>query len=472
MRSPRSIRFVAVRALVLATLALVTGCSKPPRPEASWIAIPGPEPQASPSALAPDILIVLVDTLRPDHLGSYGYGKPTSPYLDRWAQQARRYEYAFTNATHTRMAVASLFTGARPTVHRVRHVDKLENEETDAQPLVTDGLHEGFITIAESLRDAGYRTWGFSSNPHITHLLHFNQGFSGWWETSSRDGADMVAKVVGELDARGPLEGDRPLMAYVHFMDVHNPYAPPDPFDKQFAPDVRGKVVFNNGPADPSPEDLAWSIGQYDGDIRYFDSLLERLLARWETAGKRPRSVIILSDHGEEFMEHGGLGHGTSVFGEQARIALFIKSQRTVPGRSRSPVQTIDVTRAIYEIAQVSPPDTVQGRSLRSWTGPTPIYTESRTGLWSIRCGDLMTIQHLTDSKVQRVYNLTRDPQERQPGAAFGVTSDAQQQQLRFCFESFGQSDNALADRIGTPVQVTLGEETRDALKGLGYLGQ
>ncbi len=474
MLKSTSLQSVAVRtvAVLLAALLLVAGCAKPPRPETTWIAEPGPEPSATSSALAPDILIVLVDTLRPDHLSSYGYEKPTSPFLDRWAQRARRYEHAFSNATHTRMAVASLFTGARPTVHRVRHVDKLENEDDDGKPLVTDGLHEGFVTVAESLRDAGYRTWGFSTNPHITHLFHFNQGFSGWWESSSRDGADLVAKVEHELDAQRPLESDRPLLAYVHFMDVHNPYAPPDPFDKQFAPARRGKVVFTNGPAQPSPEDLAWSIGQYDGDIRYFDSLLERLLGRWETPGKRPRSVIILSDHGEEFMEHGGLGHGTSVYREQAQIALFIKSQRTIPGLSRTPLQTIDVTQAIYELAQVTPPDTAQGRPQRAWTTLTPIYTESRTGLWSIRCGDLMTIQHLTDSKPARMYNLARDPDERDQGSAFGVKTDAEAQQLNFCFENFGRGDQALADRIGSPIEVTLGQETSEALKGLGYLGQ
>lgn len=464
------LRLFAVARLLL-VLLVITGCDA--GPAVRWISLPAPETTAEAELTAPDILVVMVDTLRPDHLGIYGYPKPTSPFLDQWASGARTFFAAYSNATHTRMAVASLFTGARPTVHRVRRVDRLDDDESNSnEPLITDGVHERFTTVAEALQSVGYRTWGFSSNPHVSHLLGFHQGFDRWHETSSRNGKDLLEKFESELDRESVLNSDRPLFAYLHFMDVHNPYAPPPPWDKEFAPATPGKVVFTNGPAQVTPEDLAWSIGQYDGDIRYFDALFERLMQRWDQRGKRLRISIVMSDHGEEFLEHGGLGHGTTVYREQARIALLMKGPGIPPGVNQLPVQTIDVSHAILEAAQAAVPDTFQGRPVRAWHAAPPIYTEARTGMWSIRCGQTMAVRHYQKPDFSEIYYLAKDPEERDPGTVFGVVGERELPILRYCFEEFGRGDEPLADRLGTPLVVTMDQAQREQLEGLGYLGK
>jgi hypothetical protein len=258
-------------------------------------------------------------------------------------------------------------------------------------------------------------------------------------------------------------------------MDVHNPYAPPEPYDTMFAPQQPGKVVYANGPASPSQADLEWSIGQYDGDIRAFDGLLEQLLTRWERPGataRRPRITIVLSDHGEEFMEHGGLGHGTTVFREQARIALLLKATSVVPGISGSPVQMIDVSRAVLDFAGAAVPHHFQGRPVALWGQPVSIYTEALHGLFALRCNQLMTTQVSGKPDSLRVYNTLTDPGEQRPGTMFGATSEQQAAVARFCFDEFGAGDEALADSLGGPMTIQMDPATRDALKGLGYLGQ
>src|SRR5262249_54061053 len=195
-------------ALAFAALALA-GCS---RDRAVGTRSTGTLPQKRGPARpdAPDVLVVLVDALRADHLSCYGYPRPTSPSLDRWAQGAALYTRAYTQATHTRMSIASLFTGSRPTVHRLRSVELASDDRAKDAGATTDALSSNFTTLAESLYAAGYETWGFSANPHVSSELGFDQGFLTFWETSTRRGSEMIDRLLDEWGRRPVTDATQP----------------------------------------------------------------------------------------------------------------------------------------------------------------------------------------------------------------------------------------------------------------------
>jgi arylsulfatase len=134
---------------------------------------------------------VLVDALRADHLSCYGYARPTSPSLDRWAQGAALYTRAYTGATHTRMSIASLFTGSRPTVHRVREVDLPSESKAASAGATTDALSGGSRRSPNRWTRAGYETWGFSANPHVSSELGSTR-VHGVLGDPQPQGSDMV----------------------------------------------------------------------------------------------------------------------------------------------------------------------------------------------------------------------------------------------------------------------------------------
>lgn len=464
---------VTVAALGITVLAIVSlalgGCS---RDRAVWTERRGAGPTGQAAPTAPDILVVLVDALRADHLSCYGYARPTSPSLDLWARQAALYTRAYTQGTHTRMSIASLFTGSRPTVHRVREVDLPADDRARSAGATTDALSGRFTTLAESLSAAGYETWGFSANPHVSSELGFDQGFTEFWETPSRKGAEMIDRFLGEWRRRPrDRSPQRPLFAYLHLMSVHNPYDPPRPFASAFDAPKDGKVVYTNGPAPHvTPDDLAATVACYDGGILYTDGLLERLFAKWEAAGERPRVIVVLSDHGEEFLDHGGLGHGTTAYGEVARIVLIVKAAGVTPGRFDAPVTMLDVHRFLLDLSEAPPPPHAQGRPLASWSLPQDparvLYTESRTGWTAFRSEGRTLLFPLEDFSRAVWFDAASDPGEQSPRHDAATIED-----LRAELGRALQGDDALAVSLGTPDRRPLRSETIETLKALGYAG-
>jgi arylsulfatase len=454
-------------ALTLGAIGL-GGCSGD---RAHWTELKGAPPSGAPSGTAPDILVVLVDALRADHLSCYGYPRGTSPSLDRWAGGAALFTQAYTQGTHTRMSIASLFTGSRPTVHRIREVDLPADKHPMSAGATTDALSSRFTTLAESLSGAGYETWGFSANPHVSSELGFDQGFAEFHETSSRGGSVMVDRFLDEWRDRPAPSGRRPLFAYLHLMSVHNPYDPPRPYSTSFEAPRDGRVVYTNGLAPHvTPDDLAATIASYDGGILYTDSLLERLFSRWEAPGGRPRVIVVLSDHGEEFLDHGGLGHGTTAYSELARIVLIVKAPGVGAGRFDAPVTMLDVHRLLLDLAGAPAPPHAQGRPASSWSlaeDPARVlYTESRTGWTSFRAEGRTLLFPLEDFTRAVWFDAAADPREQNPRRD-AATLEA----MRIELERALAGDEALAVSLGTPDRRPLRPETIEALKGLGYAG-
>ncbi len=322
-------------------------------------------------ARRPNVIVYLVDTLRADRLGCYGYGRPVSPHLDRFAEEATLFETAVAQAPWTRPAVASILTGLGPLAHGVRTVH-------DRLPATAE-------TLAERLHGAGYRTAAFSTNWNVSTVTGFAQGFDDFlFFPQEPDSGSVNRRVLGWLD-RNP--GREPFFLYIHTLDPHAPYEPPADLREQLAPGLRPKAG--------TLEDLrrlyssrgkrrARMIEEvsrlYDAEVaandRSFGALLEALRERKlydETL------IVFVSDHGEELGEHGGLGHAHSLYADQLNIPLVVKPASRAAGRSAGTsagkrtsrlAQQLDLVPTILAAAGLPRAEGLPGADLFAPPGP------------------------------------------------------------------------------------------------------
>ena len=305
------------------------------------------------------IVLVVIDALRPDHLGCYGYGRQTSPALDRLAADGIVFDQAFSPAGWTRPAIASLFTSLFPLEHGLRHRAHYRSRE-----LILTRLDERFTTLAERFAEAGYATLGVVGNPFLQRRHGFQQGFDQFFQ-AERDAAQVLEAFDGWLRARKP---DR-FFAYLHFMDVHWPYAPPSPYDQQFgSPErarkftdvdwdilrtqmLKAKTVISPEDRDGLVDLYDGLVDLYDGGIRYVDDRLGDYL-REQGRETRDWLIVVTADHGEELLEHGNrMGHGPFLYDVNLRIPLLI---RLPGGRHGAPAALI--TAFITEAGVLRPP--------------------------------------------------------------------------------------------------------------------
>jgi arylsulfatase A-like enzyme len=322
----------------------------------------------------------VVDTLRADHLPAYGYGAIQTPHLDAFAKDAIRFDQAFSNASWTRPSFASLMTGRYPSSHNTMQK--------------SDSLPDGLVTLAEAMQQGGYTTLGVVTNYNVAPFFNFQQGFDEYRyltpdfvlgasdtaakllfvqalrnavegfkarrglvepNTAYRDGKEVNAAVLRLIDAH---RDEGPLYTFVGYMDPHDPYYP-HPYD--------GTGYSRAAHQQPGPEEAPLLTKLYDGEIRYWDEVFGELVAELK---KRKldddTTIVVTADHGEEFMEHGGFWHGTTLYDEQVRVPLFLK----LPGREGAGsvrsnwVQSIDLMPSLLTRAGLAVPAGVQGKDL------------------------------------------------------------------------------------------------------------
>ena len=273
-----------------------------------------------------DFLLISIDALRADHLGSYGYARATTPHIDALASSAVVFDHAYAPTPHTSYSVTSLMTGKY------------------MRPLLLQGIAQDSDTWAGLFRTYGYRTAAFY--PPAVFFIDpdrfqtFRDSFLGfeyrWVEFA--EGQRRVDQVTSYLASVPP---DKRLLTWVHLFAPHEPY--------------------ENHPDFPFGER---DLDRYDSEIRFADETVGALVAAFRA--KRPSSVVILTaDHGEEFGEHGGHYHGTSVYEEQVRVPLIV----SVPGslaarRIAEPVQTIDLLPTLLTALDIPRPPRMRGRDL------------------------------------------------------------------------------------------------------------
>lgn len=292
--------------------------------------------RGSAPASAKNVLFIVVDTLRADALPSYGYGEGSTPHLDEFAKDAIRYDHHFANSSWTRPSFASILTGRYAINHQVMSQDA--------------ALPDELVTLAEAFRDSGYSTSGIVTNFNVSPRYNFHQGFDHYeyLEPKSPLGANesgmrllalqVVKRITGRLFGERPGEAyvdaadvnaeafseldrlkakDRPFFFFVAYMDPHDPY-----FDHPYS----GAGYSRAANPSPAPEEAPRLRKLYDGEITYWDRHFGELIEALKARGLYDETTIVItSDHGEEFMEHGGYWHGQTLYDEQIRVPLFVK---------------------------------------------------------------------------------------------------------------------------------------------------
>ncbi len=296
----------------------------------------------------PSVIFIVLDTLRADHLGLYGYERGTSPNLNRFANESVVFDYAITSAPWTPPALGSMFTGKYASSHGMMPPNgRGKAREASAT------LDQQNTTMAEIFKANGYQTAGITPNPWIKDEFGYAQGFDSYFyrDRGRADEINRAGKKV--LDTMKP---NSPFFLFLHYLDPHDPYDPPSPYDKQFSGALRARSY------DP---DTLEKLNRYDGEIAFMDHHLGELFSDLRRRGLWDNSIIvIISDHGEQFRERGELGHGFRLYDEELHVLLMVHAPGIEPGRVKDVVNTVDVLPTILDLTQVAPPPGLQGVSL------------------------------------------------------------------------------------------------------------
>jgi len=397
------LRLVLAVALALGTV----GCGRTQRPR---------------PAVAENVLLLVVDTLRADHLGLYGYPRATSPTLDRLATSGVVFEQARSQAACTFPSVNSLLTSRQATAFLGRAYGDFS-------------IPSAFPTIAELLAARGWATFAASASAvvratasHVNPVGGYGAGFSRFDETcESREAACLNARFATFLDAQ-PAR----FFAYLHYMDPHHPYAPPATHPRRFAREVVGRDWVQAGNPDPieralaagsppdvTPAELQSLIDLYDEEIAYWDTQLAELFADLARRRLRDRTLIVLAaDHGEMFLEHGDVKHCRKVYDTVTRTPLVV----WIPGghgqRIARAVENLDVVPTILDYLGVAVTGVqLDGTSLRSIAEGAPdarsAYAYSaQDALRSVVDGRYKMIEDVLTQREQ-LFDLADDPGEQ-----------------------------------------------------------
>lgn len=445
--------------------------------------------RATAPANAPNLLIIMVDTLRADHLGTYGYAAAKTPHIDGLAAAGMRYAQAFSQASWTRPSVATILTGQYPSSHGAVHK--------------ADILSDRIETLAEALQAAGYWTVAFPNNANVSAAFNFQQGFDefhylapdfffGADEPAAQlalygglrlvrerffarrvnvhhyyqPAATVTAKVKAWLDGREA--SGRPFFLFAHYMDPHDPY-----FVHPFNGEGYARVANPNPPASVAEK----YRGLYDGEIVYLDEHLGALFDDLKRRGLWDRTLIALTaDHGEEFQEHGGWWHGTTLYDEQIHVPLIVKPPGRSTGRVLEELATsLDIAPTFLAAAGVTAPPAMQGHVLPLDGGAAParqsVFAEEdlegnvlqavRTREWKMISANPGNPRGLPP---EQLFEVAGDPGERRDVVA---SSPAEAEMMR---AELGKSVLQAREHAGVSEQTGTDRATHERLRALGYV--
>ena len=311
-----------------------------------------------------NVVLISLDTLRADHLGCHGYYRNTSPAVDAFARKGVLFQNCFSQAPHTIASHMTLMTSLYPTAHGL---SGMENDKRKANST---------LTLARFLQDRGYATAAFTGGGRVSASYGFGDGFDVYRETDvlpmdipgqfNNEEADRMFAWVNEHKGG-------PFFLFFHTYVIHDPYEPKEPYSSLFDPGYSGPVrqprelfpSLGRGTVQWSDE-IAHMVALYDGGIRQADDFLGVFFAYLREAGVWDSSIIVLmSDHGEEFLEHGGFLH-VLLHGEIIKVPLIIVAPGLIlPGEKvDAQVRLIDVFPTIIDLLGETPPDFLQGESL------------------------------------------------------------------------------------------------------------
>ena len=385
------------------------------------------------------VILYLVDTLRADHLGCYGYERDTSPALDALAADGVRFESCQATSSWTKPASASVLTGLLPSQHGAVHK--------------VSALPTQHLLAAEAFQAAGYRTGAFGANGFI---FGTEQGFSRGFDVFQTGGA-ILGGDSEHMDVRSDVlvgaaldwvreAPDEPFFLYVHAIDPHDPYVPPEAFQDRYSKPVPGAqeattVAHLVQRPDLAQAELERTVGLYDAEIAFADQELGKLLTGLKDLGLYDEALVVfVADHGEEFRDHGGFGHNPRMYQEVVRVPLVVK----FPGSFGQPalrgavhdrrVSQVDVLPTLMDAVgiELQEPDrkklagdSLLAKVLEPGADPLDVITISEadvsgTYTKSITQGDWKYVRTWAPFAEERLFDLAKDPLELRdlaPGA-------------------------------------------------------
>jgi arylsulfatase A-like enzyme len=415
----------------------------------------------------PNVVLIVIDTLRADHLGSYGYPLDTSPNFDRLASESLKFNYAISPAPWTSPSMASLFTGYYPTAHGVtQHVARGRMPD--------DAISPDLVTLAEVFREGGYTTSGITANAWVSDARGYDQGFDSF------DTIDYsTAQVVNTLAFKHLelIQQAQPFFLYVHYMDPHPPLSAP-PKLTQIALQLHAALPPDKAIRSHQIEKIA----AYDAEIFFLDHYLGEFLEHLKLAGLYDDMVIaVVADHGYPFNEHGVDTHGFKLHNEDTHVPLLLK----LPGRSGEvdqTVSTIDVFPTLARFVGLEVPEGIQGVSLlddldkrralgafsentvRTRNHRSLVTHDARKLILAFDKGAHEVVHREDEKEVVGLFRSREDYGETRP-----LDDPAQIDGLRARLWSI--YDESLArNRLVTPAHAELDARTVEELERLGYV--
>jgi arylsulfatase A-like enzyme len=450
-----------------------------------------------------NVLLITIDTLRADHVGSYGYHLETSPTMDRLAAEGVRFADATVQWPKTWPAMASMLTATYPATNGIRAFPR--------RPLPAVNL-----TMAEILQSSGYQTGAVVSNVNLGKEFAFDQGFEHFvesWvdEAVRRTGQATFENAPGKVKRftnativtdqgiklldRLAANADKPYFLWLHYMDPHGPYLPPAAYERLFNGAHRRQLVAPRRvppyqrQKDPNTgedsNDLGFYKTQYDREIRYFDDELERFLEALAKRGLRDNTLIVLTaDHGESLDEHRYLlAHGKLPYQPTASVPFLMVLEGRIPAGKVviHPVGLIDMLPTVLELLEVPLPPQVQGESLMPLVAGRPggsphVYLESgyaNPPAVAVRSGDWKLVHYRAAKEASErgvaieLFDLAGDPGEQKNLAAANpeVVED-----LLGAIDDWQRTTPGFGQDGGTIEIQDLDEQTKEMMRALGYL--
>jgi len=474
-RLPRKYLLLASGAIVLifTALLLVVGTGRPPRP---------------------NIILISLDTLRADRLGCYGCPTGTSPHIDAFSRDSVQFMRAISQAHSTTTSHMSLFTGLLPPVHRVsswlRSPDK-------ARRFDLFKLGAGIPTLAQYLKENGYQTVGIHNGGLVSPFFGFDRGFDVYSERlipwmrlhQSRSPLKIISKFL-----RGSAQDRKPLFLFFHTYTCHAPYIKaPQKIRERFLPNPEPDLPVASIPAGRSFWTMYKSFWKaidgsnqahrrqvralYDAEVNYADWIVGKIFARLKADGSYDKTLIaIVSDHGEEFWEHGGTSHRKLLI-ESLHVPLLIKfpGSEYAGKKISTPVGQFDLMPTLLEYLRIPPRLKPQAHSLlpqirgeRSAAGHVLSFDDSLQRV-RIAQGRFVYTNGIQHEPGDWLFDTANDPGEQQNLAAAGKQSV---QQMRALAAGIMQEQRSFRDRIKTdaPRARKLPDDLKKQLKALGYL--